>query len=49
MRVIVGIAKHYQGEVLLNGDGSEVYRKANIAMNYNLKVVSDSTKIGEVE
>lgn len=49
MRVIVGIAKHYQGEVLLNGDGSEVYRKANIAMTDNLKGLSDSTKIGEVE
>ena len=49
MRVIVGIAKHYQGDVLLNGDGSEVYRKANIAMTDNLKGLSDSTKIGEVE
>ena len=49
MRVIVGIAKHYQGEVLLNGDGSEVYRKANIAMTDNLKGLSDSTKVGEVE
>ena len=49
MRVIVGIAKHYQGEVLLNGDGSEAYRKANIAMTDNLKGLSDSTKIGEVE
>ena len=49
MRVIVGIAKHYQGEVLLNGDGSEVYRKANIAMTDNLKGLSDSNKIGEVE
>ncbi len=49
MRVIVAIAKHYQGKVLLNGDGSEVYRKANIAMTDNLKGLSDSTKVGEVE
>ena len=48
MRVIVAIAKHYQGKVLLNGDGSEVYRKANIAMTDNLKGLSDSTKVGEL-
>ncbi len=32
-----------------NGDGSEVYRKANIAMTENPKGLSDSTKAGEVE
>ena len=30
MRVIVGIAKHYQGEVLLNGDGSEEIGRAHV-------------------
>lgn len=45
MRVIAGIAKHYQGTVIVDGKEKEAQRKSVISMTDSLKGFSDSVTI----
>lgn len=49
MRVIAGVAKHYQGQVSVCGETDEDARKQYLAMTDNLAYFKDSVKIKDVE
>lgn len=48
MRIIVGVAKNYKGEVNLEGTTKEAARKAKLSFTDGLTGFSDSTKIKDV-
>lgn len=49
MRLIVGIAKNYQGEIKVNGQSKEVARKAQVSMTDALQGFGDNTKLQEIK
>ncbi|QNQ80393.1 ABC transporter ATP-binding protein [Lactobacillus sp. PV034] len=49
MRIIAGLAKHYQGNVAVVGKESVVQRKAHLSMTDTLQGFSDASTIAEIK